>query len=319
MSELSPTHLTAPVASNASIRDYWLLLKPRVMSLSIFTGWVGMILAPGSLNIFLAMVAMLALALGAGGAAALNMWYDADIDAVMRRTASRPIPAGKIKPEDALIFGLVMSFLAVALMLLAANWLAAAILAFTIWFYAHIYTHFLKRHSEQNIVIGGLAGALPPLIGWTAATGSIAIEPVSLVALIFFWTPAHFWALALYKSSDYRLANIPMLPVTKGSVVTRFWVFFYALLTAIIGAVTAFYGEFGLVPKIGAVLLGSVLVLFAMLLVFSRAGNLEPGQSRQRWSLYHTGSQDKQARNMFAFSILYLFLIFALFAVDRFF
>src|SRR5580692_447181 len=211
--------LARPAGANARIEpslagvgDYIALMKPRVMSLVVFTALVGLMVAPGHLNPVVGFIALLCIAVGAGAAGALNMWYDADIDAVMARTADRPIPAGRVTRGEALAFGVTLAGGSVAVLGLAANWLAAGLLAFTIFFYVAIYTMWLKRSTPQNIVIGGAAGALPPMIGWAAVTGSVALEPVVLFLIIFFWTPPHFWALSLYRTEDYARAGIPMLP-----------------------------------------------------------------------------------------------------------
>ena len=209
----------------ASVRDLISLLKPRVMSLVVFTGLVGLLLAPDSIHPVLAVVAVICIAVGAGASGAINMWYDRDIDAVMARTKSRPIPSGRIEPEVALGFGISLSLGSVMLMGLAVNWVAAGLLAFTIFFYIIIYTIVLKRRTPQNIVIGGASGAFPPMIGWAAVTGDISLAPIILFAIIFLWTPPHFWALALYRCEDYEKANIPMLPVISGKKVTRWHIF----------------------------------------------------------------------------------------------
>ena len=213
-----------------STADYIALMKPRVMSLVVFTALVGLVMAPVSVHPVMAVAAILLIAVGAGASAALNMWYDADIDAVMDRTKTRPVPAGRVTPEAALTFGLWVSGLSVLSMAVMINYLSAALLAFTIFFYAVIYTMFLKRRTAQNIVIGGAAGALPPVIGWAAATNSISLEPLIYFAIIFFWTPPHFWALALIKNQDYEAANVPMLPVTAGVKATLHQIVLYAFV-----------------------------------------------------------------------------------------
>src|SRR5262245_14926790 len=208
-----PAGIAAPEPSMADVGDYLALLKPRVMSLVIFTALVGLIVAPGHLHPVIGFTAILCIAIGAGASTALNMWYDADIDAVMTRTAQRPIPAGRVQPGEALAFGLTLGTGAVVVLGLLVNWVAALLLAFTIFFYIVVYTMWLKRTTPQNIVIGGAAGALPPMIGWAAATGGIGVEAILLFLIIFFWTPPHFWALSLYRADDYAKAGIPMLPV----------------------------------------------------------------------------------------------------------
>jgi len=218
--------------ADAGFGDYVALLKPRVMSLVVFTAFVGLWIAPQPVNPFVAFCAVLFIALGGGASGALNMWYDADIDAVMRRTAGRPVPAGRVTPQEALGLGIALSGLSVMMLGLAANWFAAGFLAFTIFFYAVIYTIWLKRSTPQNIVIGGAAGAFPPMIGWACATGGISIESLLMFALIFFWTPPHFWALALFMNDDYSKAGVPMLTVTHGRKVTRRHIFAYTLVLA---------------------------------------------------------------------------------------
>lgn len=219
-------------APEAEFGDYVALLKPRVMSLVVFTAFVGLWIAPVAMNPFVAFCSILFIALGGGASGALNMWYDADIDAVMKRTAARPVPAGRVTADEALAIGMALSGLSVMMLGLAANWFAAGFLAFTIFFYAVIYTIWLKRSTPQNIVIGGAAGAFPPMIGWACATGGIGLEPLLMFALIFFWTPPHFWALALFMKGDYSKAGVPMLTVTHGRRVTRRHIFAYTLVLA---------------------------------------------------------------------------------------
>jgi protoheme IX farnesyltransferase len=223
-----------------TVRDYVVLLKPRVMSLVIFTAAVGLIAAPVWTNPVIAFAAILCIAVGAGASGALNMWWDADIDAVMKRTAGRPIPAGRIQPGEALAFGIALSVLSVMMLGVFANWLAAGLLAFTIFFYVVVYSMWLKRATPQNIVIGGLAGALPPLVGWAAATGSVALEPLLMVGLIFMWTPPHFWALALFAEIDYGKAGVPMLPNVSGRRETRRQIWIYTVLLALTALAPAF-------------------------------------------------------------------------------
>ncbi|WP_199258481.1 heme o synthase [Paracoccus binzhouensis] len=218
--------------AEAGFGDYVALLKPRVMSLVVFTAFVGLWIAPQPVNPFVAFCAVLFIALGGGASGALNMWYDADIDAVMKRTAGRPVPSGRVAPDEALAVGIALSGLSVMMLGLAANWFAAGFLAFTIFFYAVVYTIWLKRSTPQNIVIGGAAGAFPPMIGWACATGGIGLEPLLMFALIFFWTPPHFWALALFMKEDYSKAGVPMLTVTHGRKVTRRHIFAYTLVLA---------------------------------------------------------------------------------------
>ncbi|MEL0004040.1 MAG: heme o synthase, partial [Rhodospirillales bacterium] len=227
--------LTENPSAEPSVRDFLALLKPRVMSLVVFSGAAGLFVAPGSIHPVLAAVAILCIAIGAGASGAINMWYDADIDAAMTRTAKRPIPSGLIDPSTALSFGCVLAAGSVALMGVAVNWAAAAILAITIGFYVFIYTMWLKRSTPQNIVIGGAAGAFPPMIGWAAVTGDLALGSAVLFLIIFFWTPPHFWALALYRANDYAAAGVPMLPVVAGRNETRKQILIYSLILAPIG------------------------------------------------------------------------------------
>ena len=281
----------------ATVGEFFQLMKPRVMSLVIFTGFAGMFLAPGQMHPILAAVALFAIAAGAGASGAINQWYDRDIDAVMSRTRNRPIPAGRVVPAEALALGIVISFLSVLLLSLTSNLLAGGLLAFTIFFYAVIYTVWLKRSTAQNIVIGGAAGALPPMVGWAAVTGSISIESIALFALIFVWTPPHFWALALVKNDDYKQAGVPMLPVVSGAAETRKQILIYALILAPTGlAPYALSMTTLLYPAIAAVM-GIVFVGLAI-------------------SLYRKPS-DAAAWKLFKFSIFYLFILFAALIADR--
>src|SRR4051812_17347954 len=232
-------------AGGASVRDYLMLLKPRVMSLVVFTALVGMAIAPSHVSPIIALASLIAIAVGAGAAGALNMWYDADIDARMRRTMTRPVAAGRVTAQEALGFGLTLSVGSVAFLALVANLLAAALLAFTIFFYAVVYTMWLKRSTPQNIVIGGAAGALPPVIGWAAATGEVGLPAVVLFAIIFLWTPPHFWALSLYRSEDYARAGVPMLPVVAGAAATRRSILAYSVVLALVAMLPAVLGFAG--------------------------------------------------------------------------
>ncbi len=285
----------------ASARDFWALLKPRVVSLVVFTGLVGLLAAPGAVDPVLGFAAVLCIALGAGGSAALNQWYEADLDARMRRTASRPLPAGRMERATALQFGVGLSVFSVALMGLAANWLAAAILAVSILYYAVVYTIWLKPRTPLNIVVGGGAGAFPPLIGWIAATGQVAWLPVLLFAIIFLWTPPHFWALSLFVRSDYAAAGIPMLPVVKGEAATRRQIGLYTLA---LSAATLAPWALGLVGSIYGVAAVALTVLFA--------AAAWPVATRR------TGDDDamRPEKRLFAVSILYLFALFAAVAID---
>ncbi|HXP74297.1 MAG TPA: heme o synthase [Stellaceae bacterium] len=284
-------------AEGARVGDYAALLKPRVMSLVVFTGFVGLHLAPGHLHPVLAAVSVLCIAVGAGASGAINMWYDRDIDALMSRTANRPLPAGRMAPGDALGFGCFLAATSVVLMGLAINLIAAALLAATIAFYVFVYTMWLKRRTPQNIVIGGAAGALPPIVGWAAATGDVAPAALALFALIFFWTPPHFWALALYRAGDYAKAGVPMLPVVAGPRATKRQMLLYTLVL----------WPCALAPYVlgvaGAVYAGAALALSAVFTGLAVKVWLDPTH--------------RSAKQMFGFSILYLFLLFALLLIDR--
>ncbi|MCL6706197.1 heme o synthase [Pseudomonas sp. R2.Fl] len=287
--------------SEAGARDYFELLKPRVMSLVVFTAFAGLVLAPGHLHPVLAAVAILCIAVGAGASGALNMWYDADIDAVMTRTARRPIPAGRITPEEALAFGLTLSVFSVGILGLAVNWVAAGLLAFTIFFYAVVYTMWLKRSTPQNIVIGGASGAFPPMIGWACVTGGVSIDSIVLFLVIFFWTPAHFWALALFKMRDYGSVGVPMLPNVAGETVTKRQIMVYAVLTAVFGVVPAVTGLSSIGYGVFAAALGVVLVVCSIAV----------------WRMPDGDEKMLPAKKLFAFSILYLFAIFSGLLVDH--
>ncbi len=288
-------------AHEARVEDYLALLKPRVMSLVVFTALVGLLLAPGGINPFVGAVAILCIAIGAGASGALNMWYDADIDAVMSRTANRPIPAGRMERDHALAFGLVLSVFSVCLLGLAANWVAAGLLAFTIFFYAVIYTMWLKRSTPQNIVIGGAAGAFPPMVGWAAVTGSISIESVVLFLIIFLWTPPHFWALALYKQSDYGAAGIPMLPNVAGERATKVQILVYSVLLVASTLVPGWIGFMGPIYTTVAVVTGAGFLWFA-------------------WVLFRTTetvAMKKAGRALFTYSLSYLSVIFLALITDH--
>lgn len=297
------TSLTATNHLPADWRDLIALTKPRVMTLVVFTGLCGLLAAPVTMNPILAVASVLCIALGAGGAGALNMWYEAELDAKMRRTKGRPIPAGRLNPQTALHFAVGLSAASVILLDLAANHLAAAILAFSIFFYAVIYTVWLKRRTPQNIVIGGAAGAFPPLIGWAAATGRVELLPLLLFLIIFLWTPPHFWALSLFVRSDYAAAGIPMLPVVSGPAVTRRQVAFYTLPMAAAAIAPWPLGLAGPIYGITATLLSAVFLVLALRVLANRA--TEP-------------SAMKPEKRLFAFSVLYLFVLFAALVVDRF-
>ncbi|HKP77738.1 MAG TPA: heme o synthase [Phenylobacterium sp.] len=299
---------TTPRAA-ARWQDFLQLLKPRVMSLVIFTALTGLVCAPERINPILAAVAVLCIAVGAGASASLNMWYDADIDAKMRRTRGRPVPAGRVQGADALALGVVLSLFSVMLMGMALNWFAAGLLAFTIIFYAVVYTMWLKRWTAQNIVIGGLAGALPPVIGWAAATGAAPLNAWLLCAIIFMWTPPHFWALSLYTSEDYAKAGVPMMPVVKGASSTRLQILLYSLLLIPVCVAPAFTGLGGAGYLAVSSLGGLVFLLLAWRLYRSHAG--EAADPRNDDGLYDVRAGARDARNLFAFSILYLTLLFA--------
>ncbi len=292
---LSPA--AGAVADGASLADYIALLKPRVMSLVVFTGFAGLYLAPGTLHPVLALTAIVCIAVAAGASAALNMWYERDIDARMARTRNRPVPAGRIDPGAALGFGVILAVGSVCLMGLAVNLAAAALLALTVACYVFVYTIWLKRRTPQNIVIGGAAGALPPVIGWAAVTGGVDLAGLVLFAIIFVWTPPHFWALALYRADDYARAGVPMLPVVAGPERTKRHILWYviapaplAVAPAALGFATAYYGAC-------AAVLGALFVACAL------RARADP--------------TNRAARGMFRFSIFYLFAIFALLIADK--
>ena len=286
--------------SSATPGDYLALLKPRVMRLVVFTALVGMLLAPGAIAPLQAVIAILCIAVGAGASGALNMWYDADIDAVMSRTAGRPIPAGNVQPGEALQFGLWLSVLSVGTLGLLVNWVAAAILAFTIFFYAVIYTMWLKRSTPQNIVIGGAAGAFPPLLGWAAVTGDVSVVPLVLFAIIFIWTPPHFWALALFKMRDYERADVPMMPNVAGERSTRRQMLAYSLLLAPVAVLPWALGATGPVYGAASIGLGAAFVWFAV----------------DVWRTAGADETMKPEKRLFAFSIAYLFFLFLVLMVE---
>ena len=277
------------------------LMKPRVMSLVIFTCVVGLLIAPIKVNFLNAIFSILAVALGSGAAGALNMWYEADLDSIMSRTCLRPIPTGKVTKNQALIFGILASIISVLVLYFFSNLVASFILATTILFYVFIYTIWLKRITSQNIVIGGAAGALPPLIGWAIATGDITLQPIILFLIIFIWTPSHFWALSLYKTEDYRKANIPMLPVTAGVKTTKLNIFVYALLLFTIVLAPFFLEYFGLIYLLFSGILGFYYVFICFRLLKANESRLEK----------------RIAKQVFGFSIFYLFMIFNSILIDR--
>jgi protoheme IX farnesyltransferase len=286
--------------SEAMAGDYLSLLKPRVMVLVVFTAFVGLVAAPTATNPFIALIAIACIAVGAGASGALNMWYDADIDAVMSRTAKRPIPSGRVRPGEALVFGLVLSVLSVFTLGVLVNWLSAALLAFTIFFYAVVYTMYLKRRTPQNIVIGGAAGAFPPIVGWAAATGSVSFESVVLFMITFLWTPPHFWALALFKMEDYGRAGVPMMPNAAGAASTRRQIFAYSILVAAVAVLPTPLGYVGPVYGVLSAALGAGFVWYA-------------------WQVLRMDDADKvmkPAKKLFAYSLVYLFAIFAIYLAD---
>lgn len=287
-----------------SAGDFFALLKPRVMSLVVFTGFVGMAVAPGTIHPVIAFAALLCIALGAGASGALNMWYDADIDARMMRTAERPIPQGRVTAGEALGFGATLSVVSVVTMGLFVNYVAAALLAVTIGFYLFVYTMWLKRRTPQNIVIGGAAGAFPPMIGWAAVTGTVSLESIVLFLIIFMWTPPHFWALALYRKGDYAGVGVPMLPVVAGKDETRKQILIYSALLVPLTLAPVALGFAGAIYGAFAASVGAVFLALAW-------------QVRQAGSRGDEPESDARAKRLFLFSIFYLFLIFALFLVEQ--
>jgi len=298
--------MAAYVLAETDVRDWIALLKPRVMSLVVFTGAIGVLVAPGRLNPVLAFTAVLCIAVAAGACGAINMWYDRDIDAVMRRTRNRPIPAGRIEPGAALAYGVTLAVGSVVMMFLALNIAAAVVLALSIAFYVFVYTIWLKRRTPHNIVIGGAAGAFPAVVGWASVTGSVDLVPLILFAIVFFWTPPHFWSLALYANADYKRAGVPMLPVVAGAKETRRQIVVYTLLLLPLSLAPWWIGFSGPVYCIAAIVLGAGF-LFSVLRV------ARDKQDATGVSL--TG--DAPARAAFRYSIAYLFVLFAALAVDR--
>jgi heme o synthase len=292
---------TNAAALGGDVGDYWALLKPRVMSLVIFTALVGIVAAPGPINPALAAIGLLCIAVGAGASGALNMWYDADIDAQMARTAARPIPRGQVTAQEALTFGTVLSVLSVMTLGLMVNWLSAFILAFTIAFYIFVYTMWLKRRTPQNIVIGGAAGAFPPMLGWATVTGSVSLESVLLFLIIFLWTPPHFWALALYRARDYARVGVPMLPVVAGPDETRRQILLYSIVYVTTTVAPYFIGLGGLTYLAASVISGAIFMALAVNVYRVREGR----------------EADAVAKRLFLFSILHLFLLFAVLLVEK--
>jgi protoheme IX farnesyltransferase len=292
-------HAAYPDVACRRMPDFVALMKPRVMALAVFTALVGLLIAPGHVDPVLGAVAVLAIAAGAGAAGALNMWYDADVDALMSRTAARPIPRGRVSGAEALVFGLLLTGAAVVVLGLAANVKAAALLALTIFFYIAVYTAWLKRSTPQNIVIGGAAGALPPVIGWVAATGEIGFEPLVLFLIIFLWTPPHFWALSLNRSSDYARAGVPMLPLVAGRAATIRQILIYSALLVAASALPCTLGFAGTIYGAAAAICAAVLIALA--------AQLKTSSETDR----------RAAHRLFAFSIAYLFLLFAALLIDH--
>jgi protoheme IX farnesyltransferase len=288
-----------PSTGTASVRDYIALLKPRVMSLVVFTGFVGLAIAPGDIHPVLATIAVLCIAVGAGASGAINMWYDRDIDAVMGRTDKRPIPSGKVDADEALSFGVILAGFSVLVMALAVNVISAVLLAATIGFYVFVYTMWLKRRTPQNIVIGGAAGAVPPVIGWAAATGDVTWLPVVLFAIIFVWTPPHFWALALWKRGEYAAAGVPMLPVVSGERSTKRQILAYSVLLAVLGLAPWAMGSTAAVYGVAAIVLGGLFVLGAVQVLRAEQDDMKP------------------AKLLFGYSILYLFALFGALLADH--
>jgi len=289
------------VAGGARVEDYFALLKPRVMSLVVFTAIIGLLVAPGGINPAVGVIAVLCIAIGAGGSGALNMWYDADIDRIMSRTANRPIPAGRASKEEALTLGLICSGFSVGILGLATNWVAAGLLAFTIFFYAVIYTMWLKRSTPQNIVIGGAAGAFPPMIGWAAVTGDITLPSIVLFLIIFLWTPPHFWALALYKQSDYGAAGVPMMPNVAGERSTKLQILVYSLVLLAASLVPAFIGMAGWLYAAVAAASGGYFAWLALRLYVTT----------------ENAPMKKQARALFTYSLSYLAVVFLALLADH--
>lgn len=287
--------ITNSIPSNTRIIDYLVLLKIRIVYLVIFSTWVGMVMAPQSIHPFIALIALACSAIGAGGASAINMWYDRDIDALMKRTQKRPLPSGYITPESALEIGVTLSFFSVLIMAFAVNYLTAFLLAFSIFFYSVVYTIWLKRATSQNIVIGGLPGAFPPLIGWAAVSNNISLESLVLFAIIFLWTPPHFWALSIKLKEEYKKANIPMLPITHGVKYTEQNIIYYSIALIITTIVPYFIGMSSYIYLIGALILGSKFIYKACTLHFIRSDPIE----------------------LFKYSIFYLFLLFTFMIVDQ--
>lgn len=298
--ETAPRNNQTSSITSAMPADFYRLLKPRVMYLVIFTAIVGMLMAPGGINPFLGFISILCISIGAGASGALNMWYDADIDAVMDRTAKRPIPDGRVEANEAFSFGMILSVFSVAVLGLLVNWLAAFLLGFTIFFYAVIYTMWLKRSTPQNIVIGGAAGAFPPMIGWACVTGSVTIESIILFAIIFLWTPPHFWALALWRLQDYDNAGVPMMPNVKGEKSTRNQIFAYSIPLAISGILPAVMGFASIYYGVIALILNGRFAWLAY----------------KVWADGNAENKYAHEKKLFGYSIFYLFALFGALGID---
>ena len=302
MAESSIRYDSAPVTlDGGSVGDFFALMKPRVMSLVIFTALTGLVAAPGTMHPLLAAIAVLAIAVGAGASGALNMWWDADIDAQMTRTQSRPIPQGRVTADEALTFGMILSVGSVLTLGVIVGWLASALLALTIAFYVVVYTMWLKRSTPQNIVIGGAAGAFPPMIGWAAMTGSVSLDSIILFLIIFMWTPPHFWALALYRCKDYERVGVPMLPVVAGSAETRRQILIYSVLLVPLACTPVLTGLGGIAYAVASIALGAVFLALAI----------------KVWRGTDGVDGDRAAKQLFLYSIAYLFGLFAVLLVEH--
>lgn len=286
--------------TSSSVRDFYDLMKPRVMSLVIFTSFVGLVLSPINIHPFIAFIAIICIAIGAGASGVLNMWYDSDIDGLMKRTINRPIPAGNINKSEAFTYGMVISAGSVVIMGILINWSASFLLAFTIFFYAVIYTMWLKRRTMQNIVIGGAAGAFPPVIGWLSTGAPITIEPIILFLIIFLWTPPHFWALAIVTSGDYEKASIPMMPNVVGDNYTKRQIVYYSVIMSISVILPYYIGMVSILYLIPAIILSLIFIIISLQLLKSSDNQ----------------KQKKYSKKLFLYSILYLFLIYILFLID---
>ncbi|WP_312815518.1 heme o synthase [Brevundimonas sp.] len=316
---MNMTERQAPIVTTAQPEDFFQLLKPRVMSLVVFTAVTGMIAAQGHLSLLNAVVAVICIAVGAGAAGALNMAIEGETDALMRRTRGRPVAAGRVRKNDAMSFGVILSVFSVMLLGMTTNWLAGGLLAMTIVYYAAFYTMLLKRRTPQNIVIGGAAGAFPPVIGWAAATGSAPWEAWLLFLIIFLWTPPHSWALALYSRGDYAKAGIPMMPVARGAKSTRLQILIYTLIFVPVAILPTFVGVGGVIYGVVSITGGLFFLYLALRLWRSRAGD-QPDKADavgREAALYDVRLEAKPARNLFAFSILYLMALFSALLVEQ--